>query len=98
MNICRFKALFLAFFLSLFTSYSVVAAPVDVNSANAEQISSALTGIGPAKAAAIVAFREQHGPFIRAEDLLAVKGVGAATLEKNRGDILIPNKEGKPAK
>lgn len=98
MTMCRFKALFLACFLSLFTSFSLVAAPVDVNSANAEQISSALSGIGPAKAAAIVTFREQNGPFMRVEDLLAVKGIGNATLEKNRRDILIPKKDTKPVK
>lgn len=98
MKLRRFKTLSLAFFLSFFTSYSLIAAPVDVNSASAEEISAALSGIGPAKASAIVSFREQHGPFSRAEDLLAVKGIGAVTVEKNRSDILIPKKDGKSAK
>lgn len=62
----------------------VFAGPVDINSANAEQLSESLQGVGPQKAAAIVAYREQHGPFRSLDDLTKVKGVGPNLLEKNK--------------
>ncbi|QEP43708.1 helix-hairpin-helix domain-containing protein [Ectothiorhodospiraceae bacterium BW-2] len=55
---------------------------IDINSATAAQISSALAGIGPAKAEAIVAYRNANGSFKSIDDLLKVKGIGPATLQK----------------
>lgn len=72
----------------VFSSLSL-AAPVNVNSANAEQIAEALNGIGMARAQAIVAYRDSNGMFTSADDLVAVKGIGQATLERNRDDILV---------
>lgn len=60
------------------------AAPVNINAADAETLANHLNGIGIKKAQAIVSFREQNGPFKSVDDLANVKGVGAATLEKNR--------------
>lgn len=65
------------------------ATPVNVNTADAATLSSSLDGIGPAKAKAIVAYREEHGPFKTVADLSNVKGVGPATLERNRSAILL---------
>jgi competence protein ComEA len=65
------------------------AEPVDINSASAEQLSESLQGVGPAKAAAIVAYRDQHGPFRSPQDLTKVKGIGDSLLEKNQGLINI---------
>jgi competence protein ComEA len=73
----------------LVTSLAVFAAPVDINSADADTLATELTGIGAAKAAAIVAYREANGPFKRLEDLMKIKGVGEKTLEKNRANIVI---------
>lgn len=39
-----------------------------------------LPGIGPALAAAIIADREQNGPFLTPEDLIRVRGIGPALL------------------
>lgn len=64
------------------------AAPVAVNSATAEQLQ-ILPGIGEVTARRIVAYREAHGPFGKAEDLLQVKGVGVHTLEKIRSRIAL---------
>ena len=66
-----------------------VAGQVDINTADAETISAELTGIGIAKARAIVEYREKHGPFASAEDLSLVKGIGERTVEKNKADIKV---------
>src|SRR5690554_6353338 len=62
---------------------------VDINSATAEQIAEVLTGVGKAKAEAIVQDREKNGKFKSIEDLGRVKGIGQATIEKNRDKIII---------
>lgn len=65
------------------------ATPVNINTADAETIAKSLDGIGLAKAKAIVAFRDEHGPFKSVADLEQVKGIGAATLERNHDAILL---------
>lgn len=60
---------------------------VNVNTASADALSELLNGVGPKKAEAIVAYREANGPFKVVDDLLNVKGIGPATLEKNRDRI-----------
>jgi len=65
------------------------ATPVNVNTADAATLANSLDGIGPAKAAAIVAYREEHGPFKTVDDLSHVKGFGPATMERNRSAILL---------
>jgi competence protein ComEA len=62
---------------------------VDINTADAETISAELNGIGMTKAKAIVDYRKKHGPFRSADDLALVKGIGARTVERNRGDIKV---------
>lgn len=74
--------------LLLFVS-ATFASPVNINEANAEQISDSLVGVGLKKAAAIVQYREQYGHFNSAEELVNVKGIGAETLEKNKSNIVI---------
>lgn len=58
--------------------------PVNINTANAEEIATALNGVGTTKAKAIVAYREQHGAFTNAEQLMNVKGIGESTVTKNK--------------
>ena len=83
--------------LTISLSSNALAAPVDVNSADAQSLSDALTGIGPAIAGAIVDYRKEHGPFTDVDDLLNVKGVGPKTLERNRKDIIIDGQASKTA-
>jgi len=53
---------------------------VDVNTADATLLET-LPGIGETRAQAIISHREEHGPFKRVDDIVAVPGIGAATLE-----------------
>lgn len=79
-------ALVLVFGLS---SAALAAEPVDVNTASAEQLAEALNGVGEAKAEAIVAYRESNGPFKHIDELINVRGIGMATVDKNRDMIRI---------
>ena len=73
------------------------ATPVNVNTADAETIAKSLDGVGLAKAKAIVAFRDEHGPFKSADDLEQVKGIGAATLQRNHDAIVLSGEGAKAA-
>jgi competence ComEA-like helix-hairpin-helix protein len=53
---------------------------IDINHASAVELTE-LPGIGPALAARIVAYRAERGPFRAVDDLVAVKGIGPATVE-----------------
>ena len=64
---------------------------VNVNLATADELQM-LPGIGPARAAAIIEYRKQHGAFARVEDLLAVSGIGAKALERIRAHCVITGK------
>ncbi|MBT8101238.1 MAG: helix-hairpin-helix domain-containing protein [Gammaproteobacteria bacterium] len=71
------------------------AGPVNINTADAETISRELTGVGLAKAEAIVKYRKKHGPFQRPDDLSLVKGIGEKILDANRGNIRVTAVNGK---
>jgi|AAFX01.1.fsa_nt_gi competence protein ComEA len=76
-------------YLLVLCASSVIAAPVNVNTADAKTISEALSGIGLKKAEAIVKYRTEKGSFKTADDLNNVKGIGKKTIEKNKKDILL---------
>lgn len=57
------------------------ATPLDVNRATLEDFER-LPGIGPGLAKLLLAHRAQHGPFLRVEDLRAVKGIGQKRFER----------------
>jgi competence protein ComEA len=63
------------------------AGAVDLNTASVEQLTE-LPGIGPAKAKAIIAHREQ-APFSKPEDLRDVKGIGDALYEKVKDHVTV---------
>lgn len=46
-------------------------------------------GIGKKRAAAIVAYRKEVGPFGNVQDLLNVRGIGPKLLERIRGELAV---------
>lgn len=74
------------FALALFSSLAL-AGPVNVNTADAATLAAELQGIGDKTAAAIIAYRDEHGPFKSVEDLKMVKGVGDKIVENNKDNI-----------
>ncbi len=79
---------------ALTASAAVFAGPVNINTADAQTISAELTGVGLARAQAIVAYRAEHGPFRSVDELLNVKGIGERTLELNAENIRIESNKG----
>lgn len=72
-----------------FALSAVAAEPVNINTATAEEIAEALTGVGMSKAEKIIEYREQNGPFAHVDELVNVKGIGLRTVDKNRDAILL---------
>jgi competence protein ComEA len=60
---------------------------IDLNTADAATLQKELTGVGEAKAQSIIAYRETNGPFSSVDELLEVKGIGKAILDRNRGKL-----------
>lgn len=74
---------------ALAESSSMPQVSVSINNASAAEIAETLVGIGLAKAEAIVNYREENGAFETIEQLEMVKGIGPATIEKNRTRIAL---------
>ena len=91
------KFLFAA--LSLLTA-SLSLAAVNINTASPSELE-ALPGIGPAKAKAIVDYRQQHGAFKSVEELKNVKGIGEGIFSKLKAEATVAsaaqNKTATPA-
>lgn len=62
--------------------------PVNLNTATADDLDS-LPGVGPATAAAILAYRDEHGPFAAVDDLGEVRGIGTVKLDALRGLVTV---------
>ena len=70
-----FRTLLCSLLLAGATFAAAAAAMININTADASAIATARTGIGPAKAEAIVAWREANGGFKSVDQLAQVKGV-----------------------
>ena len=79
----------LLFALLVFLTSTAFAGSVNINTADAETLTSQLNGIGEAKAMAIIEYREKNGPFKSVDEISMVKGIGEATLEKNRENMTV---------
>ena len=78
---------FALIFALVLSSSLQATSPIDINRASVSEIAAALSGVGPAKAQAIVDYRTEKGGFVSIEELTQVQGIGPATLERNR-DLL----------
>ena len=65
-----------------------VAAPIDINTADEASLKT-LQGLGPAKAKAIVAYRQQHGPFKNLDELEKVPGIGKKNLAGMKDQLIL---------
>ena len=70
------------------TSPGATPAKVNLNTATPEQLDT-LAGVGPATAAKILAFREQHGGFGSVDELGDVPGIGEVRLEALRDLVTV---------
>lgn len=61
---------------------------ININTATVDELQE-MNGVGKTRAQAIVDYREQHGQFTQVDDLLAVDGIGQATLERNRDRLVM---------
>ena len=74
---------------ALLVTSAFAAEKVNINTADAGTLDRVLIGVGPSKAEAIVVYRKAHGAFKSADMLAEVKGIGLATIGKNRDRIVL---------
>ena len=81
----------LVFFLAVLLTapLTVLADPVDINSADAETLASSINGVGTQKAMAIIKYREANGPFSSIDELANVQGIGMRTVDRNRDKLTV---------
>lgn len=83
-------SIFLLFLLLAIAPYPAGAnETVDINTADAAELARVLDGVGRSRAEGIVEHREKFGPFTSIDELRYVNGIGAATIERNRGRITV---------
>ena len=88
-NVIRHALMACLLALSLMPGLAAATEKVDINVADVPTLDRVLLNIGPAKAEAIVAYRQANGPFRSVEQLALVKGIGLKTIEKNRDRIVV---------
>lgn len=75
--------------VSILFSQIINAAPVNINTASAQELAEALYGVGQYKAKAIVQYRNINGPFKTVDEIKKVKGIGQAIIKGNGDDIKV---------
>lgn len=96
MVLSSLRFLHLVFLLIFINQISLVLAdeqPLNINTAAPSLLVERLPGIGPAKAKAIVSYREQKGLFKTLDQLTDVKGIGPGILKKIRPLVYIDAKD-----
>lgn len=66
-----------------------VSALVNINTADGETLAAELKGIGIKRAKAILAYRNEHGPFKSIDDLIKIKGISKRIVDQNREKITV---------
>jgi competence protein ComEA len=69
------------------------APPVNINTADSQNLVDELVGVGPQKAMAIIRYRQENGPFQQVDDLTLVSGIGTKTVELNRDRMTVDTSE-----
>ncbi len=65
---------------------------ININTADKDALMSVIKGVGEKRAEAIIAYREQNGPFKSIEELAEVRGIGASIVEANMDNLSIDDK------
>ena len=65
---------------------------MNINTADKDTLMTAIKGVGEKRAEAIIAYREQNGPFKSIEELAEVRGIGASIVEANMDNLSIDDK------
>ena len=86
MNISKLTASAIAI---LFSFGAFATEPVDINSANVQDLADAIIGVGLKRAEAIVRYRDTHGAFTSIEGLSQVSGIGDKAIEKSRDNLTV---------
>lgn len=84
------KKLFLII-LTLFALTGFANAGININTASQSELET-LQGIGPAKAKAIIEYREKNGSFVSRDDLGNVNGIGPGIIKQLRENITVEAK------
>ena len=66
-----------------------ISARVNINTADGETLAAELKGIGLKRAKAILAYRNEHGPFNSIDDLVKIKGISKRIVDLNRNKITV---------
>ena len=74
--------------LAIALAAPIASAALNLNTATKDELV-ALSGIGPAKAQAIIDYRTQHGGFKSVDELKDVKGIGARRFEKLKSELTV---------
>ena len=61
---------------------------ININTSDEAQLTT-LTGIGATRAQAIIAYREENGPFAAIEDIMNVQGIKEGTFAKIKDEIVV---------
>jgi len=64
---------------------------ININTADKEVLMS-IKGIGEKRAEAIIAYREQNGPFKSVDQLAEIKGLGQVFIDSNRELLVVVDK------
>lgn len=87
------KQCLLAILMTVFALQS--GAAVNLNTASKEELET-LSGIGPAKAQAIMDYRKKNGGFKSIDEMEKVPGIGPSTLNTLKKDLTLGEPSNKP--
>jgi competence protein ComEA len=71
------------------TASNPISARININTADIETLIAKLKGIGSKRAKAILAYRNEHGPFKSIDDLIKIKGISKRIVDQNREKITV---------